>query len=194
MLFRSTLAGTQVLFDGTPAPLVYASSGQLAAIVPYGVDGKKGTQVQVRNNGLLSDVVALPVTPAAPSIFSVDFTGSGQGAILNQDGVTVNSTAKPARRGDIVSIYATGEGQTNPGGVDGKLATTAPFPKPMQNVQVSINGIPADVLYAGAAPGQVAGLMQVNVKIPAAVPAGELPIQIQVGTAQSQPGVTVAVQ
>ena len=190
----TTLAGTQVLFDGTPAPLVYASSGQLAAIVPYGVDGKKGTQVQVRNNGLLSDVVALPVTPAAPSIFSVDFTGSGQGAILNQDGVTVNSTAKPARRGDIVSIYATGEGQTNPGGVDGKLATAAPFPKPMQNVQVSINGIPADVLYAGAAPGQVAGLMQVNVKIPAAVPAGELPIQIQVGTAQSQPGVTVAVQ
>ena len=45
----TSLGGTQVLFDGTPAPLLYASSGQLAAVVPYSVDGKLGTQVQVTN-------------------------------------------------------------------------------------------------------------------------------------------------
>jgi uncharacterized protein (TIGR03437 family) len=189
----SNLANTQLLFDGVAAPLLYASSGQLAAVVPYAVDGKTGTQVQVRNGSLTSDLVALPVTPAAPSIFSSDYTGSGQGAILNQDGVTVNSSARPAEKGSVISIFATGEGQTSPGGIDGLLATTA-YPKPLQLVQVSINGAPAEVSYAGAAPGQVAGLFQVNVRIPANAPSGDVPVQIQVGNSKSQPGITVAVK
>src|SRR5262249_34668670 len=169
----TNLGGTQVLFDGTPAPLLYASSGQLAAVVPYGIDGKKGTQVQVRNGTNVSDFVALPVTPFSPSIFSKDYTGSGQGAILNQDGVTVNSSARPADRGSVVSIYATGEGQTMPGGIDGEIARGSTMPKPSRAVQVWIDGRPAELLYAGAAPGQVAGLFQVNARIPADARAGE---------------------
>jgi len=189
----NNLSNTQVLFDGVAARLLYASSGQLAAVVPYEVDGKTGTQVQVRNSGLTSDPVALPVTPVAPSIFSSDYTGSGQGAILNQDGVTVNSSAAPADKGSVVSIFATGEGQTSPGGIDGLLAT-AVYPKPLQQVQVLINGKTAEVLYGGAAPGQVAGFFQVNVRIPVDTPSGDVPVQIQVGDAMSQPGITVAVK
>lgn len=189
----TSLGGTQVTFDGTPAPLIYTSSGQLAAIVPYSVDGRKGTQVQVTNNGLQSGLVAMPVTPVAPSIFSVNYTGSGQGAILNQDGITVNSSLKPAAKGSIIAIYATGEGQTNPAGVDGKLAV-APYPKPLQEVKVRINGVDAEVSYAGAAPTQVAGLMQVNARIPANTPSGDVLVEVQVGESKSQPGITVAVQ
>ena len=111
--------GTQVLFDGVPAPILYTSSGQVAAVVPYAVDGKPGTQVQVRNGSLTSDTVAMPVFPAAPSIFSVDLSGTGQAAVLNQDGLTVNSAKSPAAKGSYISIYATGEGQTDPGGIDG---------------------------------------------------------------------------
>ncbi|HSU69720.1 MAG TPA: hypothetical protein VLJ39_22740, partial [Tepidisphaeraceae bacterium] len=190
----TSLGGTQVLFDGQPAPLLYASSGQLAAVVPYSVDGKLGTQVQVKNGTNTSDLVAMPVSPVAPSIFSADYTGSGQGAILNQDGVTVNSVASPAAKGSIVSIYATGEGQTNPGGVDGQLATDATLPKPKLPVQVWINGKSADVLYSGTAPGQVAGLFEVNAKIPDDTSAGEVSLQVQVGNAFSQPGITVVVK
>jgi uncharacterized protein (TIGR03437 family) len=190
----SSLGGTQVLFDGTPAPLLYTSSGQLAAIVPYSVDGKLGTQVQVRNGEQLSDQVALPVTPAAPSIFSADYTGSGQGAILNEDGVTVNSTRTPAAKGSIIAIYATGEGQTLPGGIDGRIAAGGSLPKPVLPVQVRIDGKPAAVRYAGAAPGQVAGLFQVNVEVPADASAGEVPLEIQVGAARSQPGITVVLK
>src|SRR5204863_8477494 len=91
----TNLGGAELLFDGSPAPLLYASSGQLAAVVPYSVDGKLGTQVQVKNGTFTSDPVALPVAPVAPSVFSADYTGSGQGAILNEDGVTVNSIANP---------------------------------------------------------------------------------------------------
>lgn len=190
----TSLGGTKVLFDGMPAPLLYASSGQVAAIVPYGVDGKLGTQVRVQNGAFNSDAVAMPVTVAAPSIFSVDYTGSGQGAIVNQDGVTVNSTATPAARGSIVSIYATGEGQTNPAGIDGAFAIGASLPKPKLPVTVTIGGKPAEVLYAGAAPGQVAGLMQVNARVPADADAGEQPVVVQVGSAASQPGITIVVK
>jgi len=190
----TSLGGTQVLFDGTPAPLLYTSSGQIGAVVPYSVNGKSGTQVQVRTSAGTSDAVALPVAPTGPSVFSVDFTGSGQGAILNQDGITVNSFKHPAAKGSVVSIFATGEGQTLPGGLDGKLATGGNLPIPAAPVKVLVNGKQVDVLYVGAAPGQVAGLLQVNVRIPADTPFGDIPVEIQIGDAASQPGITVAVE
>jgi uncharacterized protein (TIGR03437 family) len=190
----TNLAGTQVLFDGQPAPLLYATGGQLAAIVPYSVDGKPGTQVQVVNGVEASDAVALPITSAAPAIFSKDYTGSGQGAILNQDGVTVNSTQTPADKGSIVAIFATGEGQTSPPGIDGQFARGESLPKPKLPVEVLIGGKRAEVHYYGAAPGQVAGLFQVNARIPEDTPAGEASVQIKVGAAASQPGITVVVK
>jgi uncharacterized protein (TIGR03437 family) len=61
-------------------------------------------------------------------------------------------------------------------------------------VTVLVNGEQADVLYAGAAAGQVAGLLQVNVRIPADTPVGDIPVEIHVGNAASQPGITLAVQ
>jgi uncharacterized protein (TIGR03437 family) len=190
----TSVGNTQVLFDGTPAPLLYSSAGQVAAIAPYALDGKTGTQVRVVNGTLFSDSVALPVTPVGPSVFTMDLTGSGQGVILNEDVVTVNSTVKPADKGSIVVIYATGEGQTTPAGLDGQLANGPFYPKPIQKVTVNIGGIPAEVLYAGAAPTLVAGVMQINVRIPVNAPSGNVPVDIVVGTTHSQPGVTVSVK
>jgi uncharacterized protein (TIGR03437 family) len=190
----TSAGGTQVLFDGTPAPLLYSSAAQVAALAPYALDGKTGTQVQVMNGTLLSSAVALPVAPVGPSVFTIDQTGSGQGMILNQDGVTVNSSAKPADKGSIVVIYATGEGQTAPGGIDGQLANGPSYPAPVQKVTVNIGGIPADVLYAGAAPTLVAGVMQINVRIPANALSGNVALDVVVGTTHSRPGVTVAVK
>jgi uncharacterized protein (TIGR03437 family) len=186
--------GSQVLFDGVPAPILYTSSGQLAAVVPYGVDSKLGTQVQVRNGSLASDAVAMPVAQVAPSIFSVDLSGTGPAAVLNQDGLTVNSAKSPAAKGSYISIYATGEGQTSPAGIDGRISSGGSLPKPVREVQVWVDGKPAAVQYAGAAPGAVAGLLQVNVRIPLDTSSGDVPIVIQVGTASSQPGMTVSVK
>jgi len=186
-------AGTQVLFDGIPAPVLYTSAGQVAAVVPYALDGKAGTQVQVRNGSLTSDSVALPVAPVAPSIFSVDLTGTGPAAIVNQDG-KVNSTKTPAAKGTYISIYATGEGQTDPGGIDGRINTGGSLPKPTRQVRAWVDGKPAEVQYAGAAPDSVAGLLQINIRIPAEAGSGDVPILIQVGNAASQPNMTVSVQ
>ena len=90
-------------------------------------------------------------------------------------------------------LYGTGEGQTNPPGVSGALAVSV-FPKPVLPVTVTIGGRTADVVYAGAAPSLVAGLFQMNVKIPEDVPSGNLDVVVTVGSARSQTGLTVAVR
>jgi uncharacterized protein (TIGR03437 family) len=126
-------------------------------------------------------------------MFSLDSTGKGPGAILNQD-MSVNSASNPASRGGIVVLYATGEGQTKPAGVDGQPAA-GELPKPVLPVSVRIGGLEAGVLYAGGAPGLVAGLLQVNARVPEGVsPGNSVPVILKVGAAESQPGITVVVQ
>jgi uncharacterized protein (TIGR03437 family) len=111
---------------------------------------------------------------------------------VNQDG-TLNSSLNPAARGSIVVLYATGEGQTSPRGVDGRPAD-APYPAPLAPVALNIGGYPAEILYAGAAPG-FAGLMQINARVPAGYAgAGILPVTLSVGGTASQGGTTMAVK
>ena len=186
------LADTSVLFDGVPAPLIYVSANQTSAIVPYAVAEKSSTQMQVEFQGRRSSAVTLPVAQSAPALFSLNATGKGGGAILNQDS-SVNTPANPADKGSVVVLFGTGEGRTNPPGVDGKLAAGT-FPKPVLPVRVRIGEIDAETLYAGAAPGLVAGVFQINVRVPADVASGDVPVVVTVGNASSQPELTVAVR
>jgi uncharacterized protein (TIGR03437 family) len=94
---------------------------------------------------------------------------------LNQDN-SVNGQGNGALPSSIVTLFATGEGQTSPPGVTGAI-TGATLSQPLLPVAVQIAGLPAIVTYAGTAPGLVAGVMQVNVSIPATVPRG---LQVQV--------------
>ncbi|OYW12518.1 MAG: hypothetical protein B7X34_01795, partial [Acidobacteriia bacterium 12-62-4] len=187
-----SLAGTRVLFDGVAAPMIYTSATQLAAVVPYSIEGRATTQVQVEYDGRLSNTIALPVISAAPALFTANSSGRGQGAILNQNG-TLNASTNQADRGSIVILYLTGEGATNPTGVDGK-PNASPAPQPKLPVTVSVGGVDAQILYAGGAPGLVAGVMQINVRIPQSVQSGDLPVVVTVGSARSLTNVTVAVQ
>jgi uncharacterized protein (TIGR03437 family) len=85
-------------------------------------------------------------------------------------------------------------GRRRPPGVDGKPATV-PLPRPSLPVSITIGGQPAQVLYAGGAPGEVAGLMQINVQIPAGIQTGNaVPVVVSVGNVPSQAGVTIAVR
>lgn len=188
----SFVADTVVLFDGVPAPLIYVSANQTSAIVPYAVAGKSSTQLQVQFQGRVSGAATLPVTAAAPALFSLSATGKGGGAILNQD-FSVNTESNPADKGSIIVLFGTGEGQTTPGGIDGKLAAGV-FPKPLKLVSVTIDGRAAEVLYAGAAPGLVAGVLQVNARVPADAGSGNVPVVVKVDSVSSQPGLTVAVR
>jgi uncharacterized protein (TIGR03437 family) len=188
------LAGVQVLFNGTAAPLLYVSATQINAIVPYEVAGSANANIQVTYQGLAGGTLAAPVQTATPGLFSLDKSGSGPGAILNQD-YSVNSGTNPAARGTAILIYCTGAGVTNPPGSDGVLTPlTQPFLLIPAPVTVLIGGVQATVAYAGAAPGSVAGLTQINAIVPAAAASGSVPVVVQIGTYSSQTGVTVAVQ
>jgi uncharacterized protein (TIGR03437 family) len=187
------LSGTQVLFDGVPAPIVFTLDKQVSAVVPYGVGGKSSTQVQVVYNGQTSNTVTIPVQAAHPAIFTLDTTGLGPGAILNQD-YSINSSTNGAARGSVVAIYATGGGATSPVLADGAVTGTD-LPRLTQPVSVTIGGFDATVTYSGGAPGAVAGLTQINAKVPDGVTPGiAVPVVVRIGNYASSAGVTLSVR
>jgi uncharacterized protein (TIGR03437 family) len=199
--FPNSLAGTQVLFDGVAAPMIYTLKRQVSAVVPYAVAGKTGTQVQVRYQDpassapTVSNTMTVPVRAATPAIFSLDATGVGPGAILNQDN-SINSTGNPAARLSVIALYCTGGGVTTPASADGEVIGL-PLRHLTQEsaVTVTIGGLDAPVKYAGAVPSSVAGLTQINVEVPAGLlPALALPVIVKIGDFTSTGSVTVAVK
>jgi uncharacterized protein (TIGR03437 family) len=195
--FGTQLAGTTVSFNGTNGPMIYASSTQVSAIVPYSVPIGAAANVAVTYQGqTVTTEQAIPIAGAVPGIFTSNATGIGQAAAVNQDN-SINGPTSPAPVGSFISLYVTGEGQTTPAGVDGKPAT-APLPKPVLGVTVTMAGQQALVTYAGGAPGLVAGLMQVNAQIPPdllnpfAGPVA-IPVVVYVGVTGSQANVTITV-
>lgn len=187
-----TLASTQVMIGGVAAPLLFASSTQINTVIPFGVAGAS-VQIQIQYQGQIMASTTLPVQAASPAVFSIDGTGGGQGAILNQDG-SVNSQSNPASPGSVVVIYATGAGVTTPASTDG-LLVSQPYPTPLLPVSVTIDGLPAQVTYAGAAPGLVAGVLQINAVVPAnAQDATYNQVVVTVGDYVSPSAVTLTVQ
>jgi amidase len=179
-----TVAGnTRVLFDGVPAPIVSAQSTQIVAIVPFSVSGKTNVQMRVEYAGQTSAPLAIPVTDAAPGIFTELRLGKGLPLIQYLDG-SLNSAARPAPKGSIFTLYLTGDGIQNSLAFDGRRAAL-PLQTPVLPVAVTINGASATVLYAGATLGY-AGLMAVIVQLDANVASGALPLAVQVGSKSSQ--------
>jgi len=190
----TAIGGTQVFFDGFPAPMIYASSGQTSAIAPYGLAGLTTTTMQVALDGALSSPVALPVVSAVPAIFTIDSSGQGQAVAVNFADGQLNSAANPVNRGDYITFYVTGDGPTNPAGLDGWPVSGAP-PRTAQPYGGTVGGVPATVTYAGSAPGFVMGLAQFNLQIPAGAPLGpSVPLVVTVGGVQAPAGVTIAVR
>jgi uncharacterized protein (TIGR03437 family) len=177
----STLAGVQVTFDGTPAPLLYVQDAQINAITPWELAGKTTTEMCVVYDGN-KDCVTPAVGAAAPGVFA---SAENNAIALNQDG-TLNSSANPAPVGSIVSLYVTGLGLISPAPADGAIVQLPP-PTLVNPIQVFFTEgspylppiPPAEVLYAGPAPLEVGGLFQVNVRIPSGTTGGQFTILVQ---------------
>ena len=165
---------TQLLFDGKPATIFYASATQINALAPSSLAPGNKTEITIAVNGKTVADFTVDVAASVPGIFTVG-NGTGPAAAVNQDG-SINSAANPADRGSIVSLFATGEGSN------------------VSAVSVKMGAYAADVLYAGPAPG-FPGLMQINAQVPAGfAPGGILPLVLTVGNTASQAGVTIAVR
>jgi uncharacterized protein (TIGR03437 family) len=190
---ETILDGTRVLFDGIAAPLIYVRADLVSAVVPYGVSLNSTARFQIAYGQTRTPLVLVTVAPAVPGIFTADSSGSGPAVVLNQDG-TLNSPANPAAKGSVITFFVTGEGQSTPPGIDGKIAGV-PLPTPVLPVVVGIANIGAEILYAGASPGIVSGLLQINAVIPADAPSGpRVPLVVRIGEVYSPNLVTLAIQ
>jgi uncharacterized protein (TIGR03437 family) len=194
----TSLGGVTVSFDGIAAPLLYAAAGQINAVVPFAVGANSTTLLQVAAPGGQTFSVSLSVSAAAPAVFTT--TASGQGAILNSD-LSVNSAAHPAAPGSTIAIYATGTGMLNPavpdGAIipDGTIIPAGSLPVSQAAISVTIGGQAATVTYQGAAPGLVAGVMQINAQIPAGIaPGAAVPVIVSAGGTAGLNTVTAAIQ
>jgi len=193
------MGNTTVTFDGIAAPLLYGSTGQINAQVPYEVAGQKTVNVVVTHNSGASPPFPIAIADTSPAIFTVTQNGNGQGAILNADTgnpyiITVNSVDNPAPKGSAVSIYATGSGLWNRTVQSGSILLDT-MTRPAAPVLLTIGGQPARILYAGAAPYLVSGELQVNAIIPDGIGSGPQPLVLTIGqNNNTQQQVTVAVQ
>ena len=190
-LLSTSLGGVQVMFNDTPAPLFYVQSQQINAQVPFEMSGQSAAQVQIIFQSTLLASAQVAIVDADPALFTVN-NGTGNAVIVNQDG-SINSDQNPAARGSTVVLYATGAGETTPAAVTGQPAQ-APLPQPILPVSLSMDGVPANILYAGDAPGFV-GLLQINAIVPDGfMPAGILPLTLTLGSYESPAGPTISVK
>jgi uncharacterized protein (TIGR03437 family) len=206
----STVVNRQVVInDQLQAPIYYAGPSQVNFQVPSNAPlGTDRIAVRTADTGELVAGGSLLVSAASPGIFTANQSGTGQAAVVNQDG-TLNSSSNPAPAGSTILIYGTGQGQVSPSVPDG---TAAPGPPglaqtvavPTSNPSTCLNSQPSmcvaigsagfgNVVYSGLAPGYI-GLWQINVTIPQGTAAGSaVPIKVLINGTPSNT-VTIAVR
>ncbi|HET8546784.1 MAG TPA: hypothetical protein VFL57_02210, partial [Bryobacteraceae bacterium] len=150
-----TLLGESCLtVNGTAVPMIYVSSSQINAQLPYTVEGS--TTLTLRTPGGVSDNFNLTISPAAPSIFKTSLNGGPEVAtIIRAVNSEVVTPSNPVHRGDTLTIYATGLGRTSPAVENGGVAPSEPLASAIIVPQVTLGGVPVQVTFAGLTPGQI---------------------------------------
>jgi uncharacterized protein (TIGR03437 family) len=171
--FPPSLGGVQVSIGGLPAPIYYVSPGQISAIVPYAVPLGSIVQIQVNNNGALSNVVTQYVGATAPGVFTQNQNGTGYGLIEHlrignsvAAAGSVVTDANPAVEGETLAVYLTGLGAVSPGVTDGAPGPSPNLSSTTNTIGVDFGQTAATNDFAGLAPGY-SGLYQLNVTLPA---------------------------
>ena len=188
----TNLGGVQVTFGGTPAAISYASASVLKVQVPVSLQPGTHTDLRASYQDTASDLISVEVLNAAPGVYTQSANGIGPLMVINPDGST-NSADHPAPKGQVVAFYATGTGAKTPVLATGLAPPTSPLSRTNFPVTAYVDGLPAEVTFAGSAPGY-AGVDQVNLRIPAGAGTGARPITVIVAGAPSQSGVTIYLQ
>jgi uncharacterized protein (TIGR03437 family) len=169
-----SLNGVAVTVNGQLAPLYYAGPGQINAQIP--VDLPVGTaSIVVTANGVTVGTATVAIQAVSPGLFKL---AENRAAALNPD-YSVNSPAAPASAGSVIAAYLTGLGATDNPVATGAAASSNPPSHVTATVTATVGGQPAEVQFAGLAPGY-GGLYQVNVVIPQIAP-GDYPLQVSAG-------------
>jgi uncharacterized protein (TIGR03437 family) len=169
------LGGVQVTIDGLPAAIYYVSASQLSAVVPYGITSVAPcycADIQVNNNGTLSNVVSEYISVTAPGVFTQTENGLGYGDIehlgIGNTAATpgkVVTDANPAIEGETLATYLTGLGAVSPSITDGAPGPSGTPSQTTNTIAVDFSGVAGTNDFAGLAP-TYSGLYQLNMTLP----------------------------
>jgi uncharacterized protein (TIGR03437 family) len=193
-LLPTSLQGVSVTINGVAAFVEYISPTQINVLAPD--DATVGTvQVQVTAAQQASNSFSAPKSQFAPAFFTIDggryvAAQHADYSLVGAPNIVPGVTSTPAQPGEIILIYATGFGPTNPPVPTAQLVST-PEPLPANAVAISIGGMAATAQFAGlVAPG----LYQLNVTVPPNLPNGDAAVLATIGGVSTQTGVSVTVQ
>jgi uncharacterized protein (TIGR03118 family) len=189
----TTAGGTTVTINGVPAPILFTSGSFTNVQVPNILFAFATTaSIVVQTPGQTTASFVVPMAQTAPGLFAANQGGTGALAALNQDG-TVNTTTNGAAGGSTVTIFATGEGATNPPGLDGAIQTS-PARAPFAQVSLKIGGQAATIVSAGTPVGRISGVMEIKAVVPSGLTPGPVPVVLTVGTVTTTQSVTLVVR
>jgi uncharacterized protein (TIGR03437 family) len=196
--FPTEVAGVRVLFGDEPAPLLFVSANQINGVTPaagpwveegtpqgggLNSPSQKHVLVRVERVGSSSNPVLAAIPESSPGLFRQGYILA---AALNQDG-TVNSETNPAEPGSIIVLFGTGGGPMDPAVPPGRVVSSTSLPQLTLPVSVNVGGRPAEILYAGAAPGLVSGVFQINARIAEDVrERGAVPVHLVIGDSDNE--------
>jgi uncharacterized protein (TIGR03437 family) len=191
----ASLSGVRVSIGELAATPLYVQSGQINVVAPVGLEIGSLADVVVETPAGRSEPLRREVTEVAPALFTLDSTGAGAAAALDERLQPISPT-NPASPGSVVALYATGLGRTDPVLPDGVLTPLQfPIPVPAARTEIEINGIAAQTEWIGAAPTLPGGIVQMNVRLPEhLVPSDQHQIRLVVGGIYSRVPVTLAVR
>jgi len=195
-----SLNAVVVRIEGIRVPLFYAGPNQVNTLLPLDLPSLAGFTLSLVN--VQADARPVRITnmaEAAPGIFTLDYSGRGQGAVLVSGTALVAGPARPgasrpARRGEYIEIYCTGLGRVTNPPEPGRPAGSSPYSETLLRPVVTIGGVEGRVTFSGLAPG-FAGAYQVNVQVAAGTPVGNaVPLQLRMGAeGRLSNSVTIAV-
>jgi uncharacterized protein (TIGR03437 family) len=190
---QTTLGGVQVTVAGKLAPLIYVSQTQINFQVPFEAPVTGTVAVVVTRDGTLSTPQNAVMAEYAPGVFTYARTATALDPVIVHLDTSLVSPTNPATANEILTIYATGAGSFDHPPATAAPAVSSPLANSLVTPTVKVGGAAAQVQFAGLTPGFV-GLLQINIQLPATLPAGNtLPLVIAFGSSAA-PTVNLAVR
>jgi len=191
-----------VEIGGQRAPVFYVQNNQINAQAPILSASGDLDAVVIVNAGtsreMRSDPTKVRVGSYSPAWFTLNgksiaaINASRENAVVADP--SVHPQGSPAKPGDVVTLFGTGFGYTDPVWQPGEFPTrSSPLRDPYT---VTVGGVPlpaADILYAGVST-EAPGLYQFNIRLSATLPDGDVPVVVRIGGVETQAGATIPVK
>jgi len=192
--FPISLDGVSVEIGGKPAYIYFISPGQINLVTPD--VGFGALPVTVKTGGGQSPTFTVTSSQYGPAFFEWP---NNQPVATRQDftlaakaGTFPGTATVPAKPGDVIILWGTGFGPTNPVAPDGSAVPSDATYSTTTLPSITIDNVPAKVYGAALAPG-FAALYQVAIQVPSSITNGDWPVVAGIGGVESPTGVLLTV-